>query len=37
MPNYMLLLRGDATADYSEFTPETFGKSWPSTRPGATA
>ena len=26
MPKYMLILRGDVTADYSKFTPEDFGK-----------
>ena len=26
MPKYMLILRGDATADYSQFTPDDFGR-----------
>lgn len=26
MTKYMLILRGDVTADYSKFTPEDFGK-----------
>jgi hypothetical protein len=26
MPKFMLILRGDATADYSKFTPDDFAK-----------
>ena len=26
MPKYMLILRGDANADYSQFTPDDFGR-----------
>lgn len=26
MPKYLLILRGDATADYSQFTPDDFAK-----------
>jgi len=26
MPKFMLILRGDATADYSQFTPDDFGR-----------
>jgi hypothetical protein len=26
MPKFMLILRGDATADYSSFTPDDFGR-----------
>lgn len=26
MPKYMLILRGDATADYSQFTPDDFAR-----------
>lgn len=26
MPKYMLILRGDAAADYSQFTPDDFGR-----------
>ena len=26
MPKYLLILRGDATADYSKFTPDDFAK-----------